>query len=227
MYVKEHILNRHGVKWPPGFFNPGCSCCTPPPPPPPPPPSAAYYYLNIPGRRCRCIFCLDNGFGIDVPCSWLVEVDGITNGSASGDCPGTTGCERSNGTFILQQKGSGSACWWESPLFTSSGLADGASAVDNCPLCRADQTMQYWIYFQYVGGLPAIQLLLVGTSPVFGVQHATWTKFLVSGDVCNAVHTLTVERDFDQGVFIDGLPPPVSVNGCCHGAPQFVSIVPL
>ena len=236
VYVKEHILNRHGVKWPPGFFSgqKGCQCCPPPPPPPPPPPAivAQYYYLNIPGSRCRCAFCDENGFGLNVPCSWLVEVDGITNGSASGDCPGTTGCERSNGTFILQQKGvgggaSGGGCYWESPMFTSSGLADGVSSLNNCPLCRADQSMQYWLYFSYDKFMPTISLRIVGIGPAYGVMHAEWKKTLLPGDVCDAVHSLEIFHDFDQGVLIDGNFPPVSVNGCCHGAPQFVNIVPL
>lgn len=234
--MRDHILNRHGVKWPPGFFTGqnGCQCCPPPPPPPPPPPAirAAYYYFNIPGSRCFCQLCADNGYGGSVPCAWLIEVDGITNGSSSGDCPGTTGCERSNGTFILRPSyidGWRFGCIWESPSFTSSGLADGISIVNDCPLCRADQSMWYALYFtfnsQIYDGRDAIELFLFGRVGITAFQHARWIKFLEPTDKCDQVHALTVDMDFQQS--IGTLQNPKLANGCCHGAPQFVSIVPL
>ena len=236
MHVREHLLNRHGVKWPPGFFSgqKGCQCCPPPPPPPPPPPAIAaqYYYFNIPGTRCYCNSCETNGYGGSVPCAWLLEVDGITNGSSSGDCAGTTGCERSNGTFILRPyyvDGWRSACVWESPRFLGSGLADGYSVLNDCPLCRADQFMYYSLWFYFDSGVhdgrDVIELYLYGTIGNTSFQQARWKKFLQPEDRCDQVHALTIDMDFQQNVGTVG--NPNVKNGCCHGSPQFVNIVPL
>lgn len=220
----EHILQRRGPKrWPPQFFTGqggGCSCCTPPPPPPPP--NVAYYYYTR--KACWCPFCETNGYGGDVPCSWQVEIDGFQDGSTSG-CAGTTGCANKNGTFILTNlvtSSFGTSCEWSSPFFNAGGIVDTGVYPGNCPPCLTSQATYYALFITYYKGQPAISLVCYGAIPGGLTIQAEWIKVLSAGDKCNAVHVLEVISDHQVSF---NLPAPV--NGCCYGAPQFVTLMPL
>jgi hypothetical protein len=149
VYVKPHILNRHGVKWPPGFFSgqAGCSCCAPPPPPPPP---NFVYYRRYYGYGYGttglvpnvCPFCNDTASGGQVANKWQLEVDapyGVTPPSPCGALSAGTDdiCNNAAGTWILT-RGYGATdysfdpisghtfvetfCVWNSPAFDWYGV---------------------------------------------------------------------------------------------------------
>jgi hypothetical protein len=111
--VREHILNRHGVKWPPGFFNGQCFCCTPPPPPPPPPfryyrPYYGYGYGTTGLVPNLCWFCGDGLTGGPVANKWQLEVEAPYGVTPPAPCGATSAgtddiCNNAAGTFILSR----------------------------------------------------------------------------------------------------------------------------
>lgn len=111
--MREHILNRHGVKWPPGFFTSGCFCCTPPPPPPPPP---FIYYRQYYGYGYGtsglvpnlCWYCADDFDGGPVANKWQLEVEAPYGVTPPAPCGATSAgtddiCNNAAGTFVLSR----------------------------------------------------------------------------------------------------------------------------
>lgn len=117
--MRPHILERHGLRWPPGYLQGSCSPCCNPPPPPPPPPLAAYYSpYGYAGRNfapCLCEGCAGavwgttpSGQGIvpaEVACSWMLEISGVSSVTPPSPCAYASGgpaCGNMNGTWLLR-----------------------------------------------------------------------------------------------------------------------------
>ena len=141
--MKRHILEKHGLKWPLGFFTgqDGCSCCPPPPPPPPPP---FLYYRRYYGYGYGtsglvpnlCWYCADDFDGGPVANKWQLEVEAPYGVTPPAPCGATSAgtddiCNNAAGTFILSRAAfyenssldmfghtlKDQFCTWESPGF--------------------------------------------------------------------------------------------------------------
>lgn len=203
--MKNHILNRHGVKWPPGFFTgqTGCSCCPPPPPPPPPPANPPYYYA---GAACQCWLC--DG---PAPCRWLLEVDSYANGS--GACPSGTNCANNNGSFILEKVGGSEyVCKWKGPNFVTTTFIPSGSG---CATCN-NSAVAFWQFELLIGdSLLGVARLYDATSLI--VQAEYIKPIAISGYQCSSSHFLPgYTAYYSNGEFV-----------CCFENPSSVLVIPL
>jgi hypothetical protein len=207
MYVKPHLLNRHGVKWPPGFFTgqAGCSCCEPPPPPPPPPANPPYYYRGV---ACKCVWCGDN----PAPCRWLLEVDSYANGS--GACPSGTNCANNNGSFVLEKVGGFEAsCKWRGPNFVTTTFIPSSSG---CATCN-NSGVAYWQFEVTTDGLALYWTarLYDATSNIIQAEYRK--PILFTGYECSTPMYLPgATAYYTNGEFV-----------CCFENPPFVLALPL
>ena len=161
-----------------------------------------------------------------MPCSWQVEIDGFQNGSTSG-CSATTGCDNKNGTFILTNlvtNAFGTGCEWFSPFFNAGGIVDTGVYPNNCPPCLTSQASYYHLFLDGSsgGGGDGISLVLYGAIPGGYTIQAMWQKLFKDGDKCDSAHVLDVTQDHQISFNLQA-----TVNGCCYGAPQFVTLIPL
>lgn len=208
--MKRHLLERHGVKWPPGYLTGDCApCCNPPPPPPPPPPGATQYYY----RRRTCGQCAkSDGTGGTIPSAFQLEVDGFTN--YTGGAPGYEGtsCDGNNGTFILDFNPAigdlGLGCSFSSPIFVATAVS-----IAGEHLCLNDAEMRYVLQFQKIPLLTFVRLNLV--SLAYG-NIVTWQKSIPE-DTCDSILTLP----FYSSLY--GL----GYQSCCESEPMSVTLYPL
>ena len=230
MMRSKHILERHGVKWPPGFFTgqAGCFWCESPPPPPPPPEQRFYYYAL---SRCTCTNCgvfglLQNGTRDDyAACSWQIEVDGFTSMAPPG-CGAGSACTANNGTFILTRTTAGpnptpgdgfvgNACRWASPTFTATAIQPQLTPPPvQCPVCSTNQGMRYEIWIQK--SLSGLKLMLKLIDIVNNTVSAQWEK-TIGPLTCAGSHTLDLVTAYTH----------LGVQACCQNAPLTVDVLPL
>lgn len=211
--MREHILNRHGVKWPPGFFTGqnGCQCCPPPPPPPPPPANPPYYYR---GKSCECVWCSGSAAGSTAraACRYLLEVDSFANGS--GSCPSGTNCANNNGTFILEKNNAFEAsCIWRGPNFTTTTFIPAGSG---CATCN-NSGIAFYQFEVTTDGL-ALYWTVRLYDATSNIVQAEWKKARTGdGYECLGAMVLTgTTAYFSNGLF-----------ACCYDGPFTVTVIPL
>lgn len=219
--MKRHILERHGVKWPPGYLNGDCAPCCNPPPPPPPPPLAAYYSpYGYAGRNfapCRCAGCAgavwgDTGFGqgvipADVACSWMLEVSGVTSVTPPSPCSyaiGGDGCANMNGTWrmepwCLYQSTAAGACY--TCLFQPEDYEEtDPNIVWGCCLWRSSNNVNAIVAQGPNPSLP--ECLFCFSSEAFAWGYFLWALKafdITTGEVVDEKAYVTIETGFRAG----------------------------